>query len=115
MNIEQLVLHVTHYHSQCIIEKFRKLLRSQRLFLEENGLHVAEDEVDNESQPIANDSNKSSSLVVRYRHQKYISIECDSRTGRIKAFDTSDGCSEADCEYIVHRFAFKILTCFALS
>lgn len=102
MNIEQLVLHITHHHSQCIVEKFRKLLESQKTFLEENGLHLAEDE--HEGVPGGSEStlveshNKSSSLVVRYRHQKYISIECDSRTGRVKAFDTNDGCNEGDCK-----------------
>lgn len=43
LNIEQLVLHVTNYHGKCIIEKFRTLLISQKDFLEENGLHLAEE------------------------------------------------------------------------
>ena len=43
--------------------------------------------------------NKLPSLVVRYRHQKYISIECDARTGRVKASEASDGCSEGDCKH----------------
>ncbi|KAI9482994.1 MAG: mediator complex subunit MED14-domain-containing protein [Benjaminiella poitrasii] len=89
LNIERLVLHVTNYHGKCIIDKFRETLISEKSFLEENGL--------NASNIIYIDTkNKSPSLVVRYRHQRYISIEADSRTGRIKAFDTSDGCSEGD-------------------
>jgi hypothetical protein len=43
LDIEQLVLHVTNYHGRCIIEKFRDLLISQKGFLEENGLHLAEE------------------------------------------------------------------------
>lgn len=44
------------------------------------------------------------SLVIRYRHQRYISIECDARTGRVKASEAGDGCSEGDCkQFNVHR------------
>ncbi|GAA5800397.1 hypothetical protein HPULCUR_005827 [Helicostylum pulchrum] len=44
LNAEQLVLHVTNYHSACIINKFREVLITQKDFLEENGLHLAEAE-----------------------------------------------------------------------
>jgi hypothetical protein len=103
LNIEQLVLHVTNYHGKCIIEKFRQLLLSQKDFLEENGLHLAEEgDVDGflfNSQSTVVDNHKPPSLVVRYRHQRYISIESDARTGRVKAFEAGDGCSEGDCKY----------------
>ncbi|GAN01025.1 mediator of RNA polymerase II transcription subunit 14-like [Mucor ambiguus] len=118
LNLEQLVLHVTNYHGKCIIDKFRELLNSQKDFLEENGLHLAEEENREGSQltlvdgnvatkkltdapclltiEILEPSDSTPSLVVRYRHQKYISIECDARTGRVKASETGDGCSEGD-------------------
>lgn len=44
LNLEQLVLHVTNYHGKFIIDKFRELLDSQKDFLEENGLHLAEED-----------------------------------------------------------------------
>lgn len=50
LNLEQLVLHVTNYHSKCIIDKFRELLISQKDFLEENGLHLADDDTQEGSQ-----------------------------------------------------------------
>ncbi|RCH87883.1 mediator complex subunit, partial [Rhizopus stolonifer] len=80
LNVEQLVLHATNHHGQCMINQFRSLLVSQKDFLQENGLYLAEE----------------SSLVIRYRHAKYISIESDARTGRVKAFEASDGCHEGD-------------------
>lgn len=39
---------------------------------------------------------QSPTLVVRYRHQRFVSIETDTRTGKVKAFEASDGCSEGD-------------------
>jgi len=119
LNLEQLVLHVTNYHGKCIIDKFRQVLISQREFLEENGLHLAEEESRDGSQFTLVDGNVATngalakhvliigildpsddmpSLVVRYRHQRYISIECDARTGRVKASEAGDGCSEGDCK-----------------
>ncbi|KAF1797445.1 mediator complex subunit MED14-domain-containing protein [Mucor lusitanicus] len=100
LNLEQLVLHVTNYHGKCIIDKFRQLLNSQKDFLEENGLHLAEEESRDGSQStLVNETSDSTpSLVVRYRHQRYISIECDARTGRVKASEAGDGCSEGDCK-----------------
>ncbi|KAL7319662.1 mediator complex subunit, variant 5 [Mucor circinelloides] len=98
LNLEQLVLHVTNYHGKCIIDKFRQVLISQREFLEENGLHLAEKESRDGSQftLVDDPSDDMPSLVVRYRHQRYISIECDARTGRVKASEAGDGCSEGD-------------------
>lgn len=71
------------------------MLVSQKNFLEENGLHLSA--ADEES--IENDRSSRAvtpTLVVRYRHQRYVSIEADARTGRVKAFEASDGCSEGD-------------------
>ncbi|KAI8368341.1 mediator complex subunit MED14-domain-containing protein [Choanephora cucurbitarum] len=82
LNLERLVLQTTHDHGACMIDKFRSLLLSQRTFLEENGLFL--------------DTTSTSQLVVRYRHAKYISIDTDTRTGRIKAFEADDGCHEGD-------------------
>lgn len=41
-------------------------------------------------------SPQAPTLVVRYRHQRFVSIGADARTGKIKVFEASDGCSEGD-------------------
>lgn len=119
LNAEQLVLHVTNYHSACIIQKFREVLITQKEFLEENGLHLAEADVPIKTEDTVNGkkffflfykrkknrilnywldsiTRQEPTLVVRYRHQRFVSIGADARTGKIKVFEASDGCSEGD-------------------
>ncbi|KAI8087237.1 mediator complex subunit MED14-domain-containing protein [Thamnidium elegans] len=96
LNAEQLVLHVTNYHSACIINKFREVLITQKDFLEENGLHLAEAEAPVKLEDGEDVLRPEPTLVVRYRHQRFVSIGADARTGKIKVFETSDGCSEGD-------------------
>lgn len=79
LNLEQLVLQTTQAHGRCLIDKFRTRLLSQTDFLTENGLYLDQ---------------TTDGLVIRYRHANYISIETDTRTGRVKAFETDDGCGE---------------------
>ncbi|KAI8985388.1 mediator complex subunit MED14-domain-containing protein [Pilobolus umbonatus] len=91
LNVEKLVQHITNYHGKHIIDKFRTLLESQKEFLEENGLYLAEENIE-----VDKDTFRRPTLIIRYRHQKYVSIETDARTGRVKASEASDGCSEGD-------------------
>ncbi|CEG65647.1 hypothetical protein RMATCC62417_02385 [Rhizopus microsporus] len=83
LNAEELLLHATEYHSHCIKDKLRQLLQSQKEFLEDNGLYLLEKQKDNENP-----------LVIRYRHEKYISIDIDSRTGKVKAYETKNESNE---------------------
>lgn len=89
MNAEELLLHATEYHSHCIKDKLRQLLQSQKEFLEDNGLYLLEKQKDNENP-----------LVIRYRHEKYISIDIDSRTGKVKAYETKNESKEENGKYI---------------
>ncbi|KAI8083090.1 mediator complex subunit MED14-domain-containing protein [Halteromyces radiatus] len=81
MNVELLLLHVTNYHKHAILGKFRQLLKSQSVFLEENGLHLVSD-----GQP----------LVIRYRHDRYIHIDFDSRVGRVKVYEAGKNSGDGD-------------------
>ncbi|KAI8967316.1 mediator complex subunit MED14-domain-containing protein [Mycotypha africana] len=115
LNMEQVVLHVTNYHGKCMIEKFRQTLITQKDFLAENGLWLMGDNDftndSNETTAIVNQSptsssvqaNMSSALVIRYQHQKYISIEIDTRSGKVKAFDTNNGCGETKLRGLEER------------
>ncbi|CAO3671138.1 unnamed protein product [Rhizopus stolonifer] len=81
LNAEELLIHVTTYHSKCIKEKMRELLVLQKEFLQESGLRLIE-------------GDKEGRLIVRYRQDKYISIEVDSRTGKIRAYETKEDSKE---------------------
>lgn len=59
----------------------RELLVLQKEFLQESGLCLIE-------------GNKEGRLIVRYRQDKYISIEVDSRTGRVRAYETKEDSKE---------------------
>ncbi|KAG0184516.1 mediator complex subunit [Apophysomyces sp. BC1034] len=112
LNVERLLLHATRYHGQCIIRKFREILYSQEAFLEEHGLYLAkenlEDEVAERSTTNSNtdavtnsastDTRQESSslLIVQYRHQRNISINLDTRTGRVKVREAGNGSCESD-------------------
>ncbi|KAL0095351.1 mediator complex subunit MED14-domain-containing protein [Phycomyces blakesleeanus] len=101
LSAERLLLHVTRYHGECIIEKIRKVLKYQEKFLEENGLHLAIETNDDvpigdvkleDEQPKAEDS----TLIVRYRHERYISIDVDTRTGLVRICEVGHGYGEGD-------------------
>ncbi|ORX58215.1 MED14-domain-containing protein [Hesseltinella vesiculosa] len=80
LNVEQLLLHVTAFHRQSILAKFHQLLDTQTTFLEENGLRFIDksDQQDTHSQP----------LTVQFRPDRYVHIDVDSRTGRVKTSET---------------------------
>ncbi|EIE85708.1 hypothetical protein RO3G_10418 [Rhizopus delemar RA 99-880] len=86
LNAEELLLHVTKYHSKCIKDRMRQLLESQKDFLKENGLHLIEDNGNNDESPV----------IVQYRHDKYINIEVDSRTGKVRAHETKRSTNEGN-------------------
>ncbi|ORZ18119.1 mediator complex subunit MED14-domain-containing protein [Absidia repens] len=85
MNIEMLLLHITTYHKQSILCKFRQLLNSESAFLEANGLQLVDSLAEDNSTDI---SSGGQPLVVRYRHDRYIYIDFDSRVGRVKVRET---------------------------
>ncbi|CAO3599157.1 unnamed protein product [Absidia cylindrospora] len=85
MNIEMLLLHITTYHKQSILGKFRQLLNSESAFLEANGLQLVDSLAEDNSTDI---SSGGQPLVVRYRHDRYIYIDFDSRVGRVKVRET---------------------------
>ncbi|KAG0985182.1 hypothetical protein G6F29_004223 [Rhizopus arrhizus] len=86
LNAEELLLHVTKYHSKCIKDRMRQLLESQKDFLKENGLHLIEDNSNDDESPV----------IVQYRHDKYINIEVDSRTGKVRAHETKRSTNEGN-------------------
>ncbi|KAI7862369.1 mediator complex subunit MED14-domain-containing protein [Spinellus fusiger] len=88
LSTERLLHYITGYHSQCIIEKLRQVLQYQENFLEENGLHLTKKTVETPKE--------KSTLVIRYRHQRYISIDIDTRTGHIRVCETGHGYGEWD-------------------
>ncbi|SAM07877.1 hypothetical protein [Absidia glauca] len=62
MNVERLISHVTTYHKQSILTKFRQLLKSEASFLKDNGLTLMDDTTE--------------------------SSDFDSRVGRVKVYET---------------------------
>ncbi|KAI8329293.1 mediator complex subunit MED14-domain-containing protein [Chlamydoabsidia padenii] len=85
MNVEKLISHVTTYHKESILTKFRQLLKSEASFLKDNGLHLVDN---NNEENLENESPDGRPLVVRYRHDRYIYIDFDSRVGRVKVCET---------------------------
>lgn len=69
----------------------RQLLESQKDFLKENGLHLIEDNGNNDESPV----------IVQYRHDKYINIEVDSRTGKVRAHETKRSTNEGNGKYAI--------------
>ncbi|KAI8372823.1 mediator complex subunit MED14-domain-containing protein [Radiomyces spectabilis] len=115
LNVERLFAHITTYHAHCIIEKFRELLLSQHSFLKANGLCLVEnasnkpeahenDAADNVKAATAKrdttilNGNKRSSLTIRYRHERYIRIDLDTRTGHIQVCAAEYGSGEGDAK-----------------
>lgn len=49
MNIEKLLLHITTYHKQSILDKFRRLLKTECTFLEANGLQLVDSHAEDNS------------------------------------------------------------------
>lgn len=45
MNVEKLISHVTTYHKESILTKFRQLLISEASFLKDNGLHLVNNNI----------------------------------------------------------------------
>lgn len=69
----------------------RQLLESQKDFLKENGLHLIEDNGNDDESPV----------IVQYRHDKYINIEVDSRTGKVRAHETKRSTNEGNGKYAI--------------
>ncbi|KAI7880178.1 MED14-domain-containing protein [Lichtheimia hyalospora FSU 10163] len=91
LNIERVLWHVTRHHSTCIIKRFRSLLKEQGRFLNDNGLHLIDDDVHHDDQDIP-------SIAIRYRHRRYITITMDVRTGRVKVRELGYKLGEGDAK-----------------
>ncbi|ORY98525.1 mediator complex subunit MED14-domain-containing protein [Syncephalastrum racemosum] len=109
LNVERILWHVTRHHALCIINKFRELLKEQESFLNEHGLYIAQGriedilcggEVPEDTKTAINDEHAPEeelpSLVIRYRHHRYISIGLDMRTGRVKVREAGYRLGEGD-------------------
>ncbi|KAI9249124.1 mediator complex subunit MED14-domain-containing protein [Phascolomyces articulosus] len=89
IDVERVLWHVTRHHSLCIIEKLRTVLKAQESFLNENGLHLVEGRLeDMDILPV----------IVRYRHHRYININLDMRSGRIKVREAGYRLGEGDAK-----------------
>ncbi|KAI9484335.1 mediator complex subunit MED14-domain-containing protein [Zychaea mexicana] len=90
IDVERVLWHVTRHHSLCIIEKLRSVLKVQESFLNENGLHLVEGRLE--------DKMDISPVIVRYRHHRYININLDMRSGRIKVREAGYRLGEGDAK-----------------
>ncbi|KAI9317591.1 mediator complex subunit MED14-domain-containing protein [Dichotomocladium elegans] len=103
INVEQLLWHVTLYHSRCIMDKFRYLLKYQETYLNSNGLYLASrpqessEEQTSEEEDDRHDDDIPS-IVIRYRNHRYINISMDLRTGRLKVQEAGYRLGEGDAK-----------------
>ncbi|KAI8064780.1 mediator complex subunit MED14-domain-containing protein [Gongronella butleri] len=90
LNVERLLLHMTAYHRQSILDKFHTLLQSQAAFLEENGLLF----IDKSASSTASAHGRP--LMVQFRPDRFVHLDVDSRTGRVKVSETGKHGSDGD-------------------
>ncbi|KAI9273703.1 mediator complex subunit MED14-domain-containing protein [Sporodiniella umbellata] len=86
LNAGELLIHITKYHSMCIKKKIRQSLESQKQFLQESGLSLIDEDTDTNAE--------TGPLIIRYRQDRFVSIEVDSRTGRLRAYETKEDSKE---------------------
>ncbi|KAI8150222.1 mediator complex subunit MED14-domain-containing protein [Fennellomyces sp. T-0311] len=110
INVERVLWHVTRHHSLCIIEKLRIVLKGQESFLNENGLHLVEGRLEDVISDLETNATEGlkdqfyigdmkmdiSPVIVRYRHHRYITINLDMRSGRIKVREAGYRLGEGD-------------------
>ncbi|KAH8554276.1 mediator complex subunit MED14-domain-containing protein [Umbelopsis sp. PMI_123] len=85
INVEHLLMHVVKANARMIIRMFYVALLSQRRITREH----------NDSNLIKG-GNGADALLVQYRHQRYVNIAVDIRSGQLTASEIGSGSDESD-------------------
>ncbi|KAG2180765.1 hypothetical protein INT44_003772 [Umbelopsis vinacea] len=114
INVEHLLMHVVKANARMIIRMFHVALLSQRRIAREHGgsklikdgsdadgeqsddgIHVLGLDNDDSDEESKNDSHVAA-LLVQYRHQRYVNIAVDIRSGQLTASEVGSGSDESD-------------------
>ncbi|KAM3579891.1 mediator complex subunit [Umbelopsis sp. WA50703] len=112
INVEHLLMHVVMANARTIIRMFHIALISQRRIAYEHRKHDMGTKVDEDydfeegvhvlglddeaREDDSKQGSRASALLVRYRHQQYVNIAVDIRSGQLTASEVGSGSDEAD-------------------
>lgn len=88
MNVERLISHVTTYHKQSILTKFRQLLKSEASFLKDNGLTLMDNTAEEQSSSGNREQRVGKSAIVYWLGLVYYTLKKSLRMDVLWWYDT---------------------------